>query len=324
MDVKVIYLTPQSAWRNELRSDTLWGLICWGVCYIWGESKLLNMISEFQNGSPPFLVSSAFPYREEEGHKVLYLPKPYFRPFKLSDEEWTPERMKAYKAFKKVTYVPLSIFTQMIQGKLSEEEYFLKHESSWKRHKEILPQKRTYVHNSVDRLGGETDIYNVSLWGSAPLNGLYFFLRILNPEYENILRSLWPFFEHVGLGGDSSIGRGFFRISEEEEAEAFPVPDKAKRFVTLSLYSPTPDEIKVFSQSKDETWYQLEIRKGRVGGKLYVTSHILKQSVTMFREGSSFPAMDKSHYGCLQLVKNVETVPHKVYQYSYAFPVTFT
>jgi len=101
--VKVIYLQPRSAWRAELRSDTLWGLLCWGVRYIWGESKLRNMIGQFDSGRPPFLISSAFPFREEKGEKTLYLPKPINRPFQFSDKDWTPERMKAYKNFKKAS-----------------------------------------------------------------------------------------------------------------------------------------------------------------------------------------------------------------------------
>ncbi|RMD89830.1 MAG: hypothetical protein D6813_10040, partial [Calditrichaeota bacterium] len=107
-----------------------------------------------------------------------------------------------------------------------------------------------------------------------------------------------------------------------EEVDDFGTQGDAKRFITLSLYSPTQDEINVFSQNKDSTWYQLELRKGRVGGKLYVTNHFLKQPVVMFQEGSSFPIVDgKSNFGYLQLVKNVETLPHKVYQYGYAFPI---
>ncbi len=319
--MKIIYLKPRSTWRAELRSDTLWGLLCWGVRYIWKESRLLSMLSQFESGSPPFLISSAFPFRQENEEKVLYLPKPITQPFQLLNQEWTPKRMKAYKNFKKVTYVPLKTFQKMIKGELTEEEYFLNYESEWRRCGDVIPKRRTYVHNTVDRLGGKTGIYNAPLWGSAQQGGLYFFLKILDPEYEHMLRSLWPFFEHMGLGGDASIGRGFFRITEEE-MDDFTVQGKAKRFITLSLYSPNPDEISVFSRNEGSIWYQLELRKGRVGGKLYVTNHFLKQPVVLFREGSSFPIVEKkSNFGCVQLVKNVETVLHKVYQYGYAFPI---
>ena len=228
--------------------------------------------------------------------------------------------MKAYKKFKKLTYVPLKIFQKMISGELSEEKYFLEYKSEWQSYGDIFPKRRTYVHNTVDRLGGETGIYNISFWSSAHHTGLYFFLKILDQEYESILCSLWPFFEHVGLGGDASIGRGFFKITEDE-IDDFMVPENAKHFVTLSLYSPTQDEIQVFSRQEDRAWYQLEQRKGRIGGKLYVTNNFLKQPLIMFKEGSSFPILNKSTFGRLQLVKNMEKDPRKVYQYGYAFAV---
>ena len=319
--MKVIYLKPRATWRTELRSDTLWGLVCWGVRYVWGEKQLLQMIAQYESGNPPFLISSAFPYRQKNGERILYLPKPLTRPFQLS--EWTPKRMKAYKDFKKIAYVPLTTFLKLINGEITEEEYFLQHEREWKACKELVPKKYTYVHNSVDRLGGETDIYNATLFRSTPHTGLFFFLKILNPDYKPILQSLWPFFEHVGFGGDASIGRGAFQI-EEKEIDDITIPGEPKRFITLSLYAPTTDEMTIYSRDPESTWYQLQVRKGRIGGKLYVTNHFLKQPVVMFKEGSSFPLMDKNNYGRLQLVKNVETVPHKVYQYGYAFAVPTT
>lgn len=318
--MKIVYLKPQSTWRAELRSDTLWGLICWGIRYIWGEEQLFNMIAEFRSGNPPFLISSAFPYRVENGKAVCYLPKPLLKPFRLSHEELTPERMKSYKDYKKVKYLPLSVFKQLVFGKLDEKTFFLDQESSWKNYIQIKPKPQTYVHNTVDRLGGETEIYNASVYSTGGADGLYFFLRVIDSTYQKLLQALWPFWEHMGLGGDASIGRGFFKIQEEETEELFP-NEEGKRFITLSLYSPASDETTMLAKHKNDTWYKLELRKGRVGGKLFVTSHILKQPILMFQEGSSFPVVKKNFYGQVQLVKNVETLPHKIYQYGYAFPV---
>lgn len=322
--MKIIYLQPRSARRTELRSDTWWGLLCWGIRYVWDEPTLATMITQFNLGAPPFLLSSVFPYRAENGKRTLFLPKPLLEPFRMEDSEMNPEVVKQLKNYKKVAHVSLPIFRALVSGSLTEKDYFLNHSREWQQSPSLMEIKQILVQNTIDRLSGGTPgeggLYNSEVYFYPPGAGLYFLLRILDPAYEKILAALWPFFEHVGLGKDASTGKGAYFI-REESVEDFTVTPSPARFITLSLYSPTPAEMKVFVRDQKKFWYKIATRQGRLGGKLFVTPHILKQPLRMLAEGSSFPALDKPFYGGLRLVKDVQDIPHKVYQYGYAFTV---
>lgn len=322
--MKVVYLQPRSARRTELRSDTLWGLLCWGIRYVWDESTLSAMINQFNLGAPPFLLSSAFPYRADKESRTLFLPKPLLEPFRMEDSEMNPDMVKQLKKYKKVAQVSLPIFRALVSGSLKEKDYFVNHSHEWQQSPSSREKEQVLVQNTIDRLSGGTPreggLYNSEVCFYPPGAGLYFLLRILDPGYEKILAALWPFFEHVGLGKDASTGKGSYFI-REETVEDFTVAGSPARFITLSLYSPIPAEMKVFVQDQQKFWYKIVTRQGRLGGKLFVTPHILKRPLRMLAEGSSFPTLDKPFYGGLRLVKDVQDIPHKVYQYGYAFTV---
>jgi len=323
--VKIVYLEPQSPRRMELRSDTLWGLICWGIRLVWDEKTLLNTIALYNQGNPPFLVSSAFPFQTQSGKRILFFPKPHFQPFRLSESEMNPDTMQDYKQYKKINYIPLSTFRALLSNQLSEKDYFLNRKEEWQNLPSIFGKKEIVLHNSIDRLTGsslkEGGLYPTEDYYFNTGEGLFFLLNILNNDYQSILSGLWTFFEQMGMGGDATTGKGFYKFAEQEFTEEIGASD-GERFVTLSLYYPSPEERQNFAKNPDQLWYQLVQRKGKIGGKFFVTPHIHKQSVTMFSEGSSFPLNKKPFYGAITLVKNVSELPHKVYQYGYAFAVS--
>jgi len=322
--VKIVYLEPRSPQRIELHSDTLWGLICWGIRLVWDEKTLLNTIALYNQGNPPFLISSAFPFQIQSRKRILFFPKPYFQPFRLSESEMNPETMQDYKQYKKINYIPLSTFQALLANQLSEKDYFLEHKEEWQNLPLAFGKKEIVMHNSIDRLtGGSLGKGGLYMTEDYYLNegqGLFFLLNILNNDYHRILSGLWDFFEQMGMGGDASTGKGFYKFEEQEFTEEMGTSD-GERFVTLSLYYPSPEERRYFAKNPDQLWYKLVQRKGKIGGKFFVTKHIHKQGVTMFSEGSSFPFNGKPFYGAIALVKNVSELPHKVYQYGYAFAI---
>ena len=72
------------------------------------------------------------------------------------------------------------------------------------------------------------------------------------------------FLSHYGIGGDRSIGKGRFKISEISDFE-IKTPADANARMSLSLYRPTEAELKQFLQGEQKKLmhYKLEDRLGR-------------------------------------------------------------
>ncbi len=322
--MKIVYLRPLSSYRTPLRSDTLFGIICWGIRIIWDEKKLLETLKQFKEKNPPFIISSAFPFAKVNNKISYFFPKPFFKPFKLNPEELNPETMSDFKRYKKIKFLPYEIFLNLIQNKITEKDFFLNYRKEWRNYSSALYNNIIVMHNSIDRLSGST-LKEGGLFMSEDTfyltnNGLFFLVEIYNDEYESVLKSVFSFLEHNGLGADSSTGKGNFKITIEN-FPGFPENKKSNRFITLSLYYPSNDERIFFSENINKLWYNTEQRKGKVGGKLFVTNNIIKKRLMMFSEGSGFPEMNKQFYGENIIVKNVPTLPHKIFHYGYAFTV---
>jgi len=76
--LKQIYLRHQSGVRSPLRSDTLFGLITWGVRQVYGPGSVERFLSPMHKDPPraPLYLTSAFPYLEQEGERVHFFPRP--------------------------------------------------------------------------------------------------------------------------------------------------------------------------------------------------------------------------------------------------------
>lgn len=65
MKSKIVYLKPRSSYRPAMRSDTLWGAICWEMHMLYGEEKLKKFIACYASDhdrAEGIYLSSAFPY----------------------------------------------------------------------------------------------------------------------------------------------------------------------------------------------------------------------------------------------------------------------
>ena len=313
--MKIVHLKPGGSFRNELHSDTLFGLICWAVRQVFSEERLAGLLERFAGGDPPFLISSAFPYREEEGGIAHFLPRPLLAPAQIEDAP-SPEEAQRRKRFRKLSWIPAEDFSAFLKGERSEEEYYAS--GAWEG---IDPDVRMQVdrlRTRIDRLSGTTDQSGALF--TAPEQwmrggGLYFLLE--GAETEVVERSL-AFLEDFGWGGGNSIGHGRFR-AQVEEAELFERVEAPDRFVTLSLYHPRAEEVDHFREG--DAWYELVVRKGKVGGHFLWTGDFWKRSVAMFAPGSTFPVLPgRRVYGDNPIVKGREDgLPFDVQQYGYAF-----
>jgi len=313
--VKIIYLTPRTSFRNPLRSDTLFGLLVWGIKQIYGDDAVNETIALFNGGDPPFLLSSAMPFLNEGKEKILYFPKPAIPPV---SGEITPDRMDDFKAYKKLRWIPRDMFNRIRRGELSIEEFFDK--GDWKKIVPPFPGTQPVMHNVINRLSNASDNLFYTEEYFFPKGGLFFLLDIRKEGYEAYFKGIFQLYSHIGFGGDASVGKGHFHFETKEFDEDLKL-DNAEHLINLSLYMPVEEELKAYCQRPEAVWYQIEMRKGKIGGRLFVTNDVWKKSVNVFREGGCFPRInDQKVYGNFPMVKekNPPAQPFDVYYNGYA------
>ena len=313
--MKAIYLQSRGAYRNELHSDTLFGLICWAIRQVFSEERLVELLKAFADGQPPFLLSSAFPCVKNDSGWKPFLPRPLLPPpepvAELSREE--AQRLKQYK---RIRYIPADHFNKFLQGDYSDGSYYKS--DVWQAVKVPMPQHTDRLHSTIDRLSGTTDGEGTLF--SEPeyrTDALYF---LLDGEEAELVENALRFLEDFGWGGGNSVGYGLFAATEGKSPLGDPVPDP-DRFVILSLYYPQTDELTHFKTG--EAWYELVVRKGKVGGHFLQVDDFWKRSALMFAPGSTFPAVaEKQAYGRNPIVKGRQDgLPFDVQQFGYAFAV---
>ena len=69
----LIYIKPLSTFP-KLHSDTLFGALTYAISELY-PNLVDEMINEFEENKPPFLISSTFPVIFNEGDKVKFYPK---------------------------------------------------------------------------------------------------------------------------------------------------------------------------------------------------------------------------------------------------------
>lgn len=87
--MKQIYLIARGRMPQELRSDTLFGLLMWGVRQVCGRAALERLFSPMDNDPPktPLCVSSAFPFADRKSGRVHWFPRPG-----TSGDDWMEDR----------------------------------------------------------------------------------------------------------------------------------------------------------------------------------------------------------------------------------------
>ncbi|MEM6807384.1 MAG: RAMP superfamily CRISPR-associated protein, partial [Bacteroidota bacterium] len=233
----IAFLGPNSTFRTPLRSDSLWGMICWGIRMVYGQNgndKLNRYLNSCINGQPEFIISSTFPYTEFKDKKTLFFPRP-FLPFpkaqaeKLKVEE-TELAIKNRKKLKKINFIPQDLFLRLVLGQLPRKEL----------DKALLDENLTIpevdnihiTHNTLDRRTWITVKENEETSGqlfhseeqflasniypneeeakliresklTAPKSGLFFLIQGENLE---LLRPALRYLETTGFGADRNTG----------------------------------------------------------------------------------------------------------------------
>lgn len=342
MQTYAIYLRPKSTFLSLPTSDTLFGAICWAVYHLWNEEELGNMLKEFNDKKPRFILSSVFPCLIQNESKIRFFPKPLLHELNSSQiKELVEKTVKNYldykrriikiserlKEIKKTNFVSENLFNEIVEGKLdlkgiydrfkkkgTESEDIEKVGNSlitYEEREKIDPEdklknliKETDVQrNQVDRIAGSTVEGLLFFKKEVSCKGLWF---LVQTDDLNFLKTVFRYLEDTGIGGERTSGKGHFQVIEEE---IFTLP-KAKNpntFIILSRYIPTEDELN-FLNNELSNWNLINIRPKRESMYPIGRKYILKDSLRLFTEGSIFSlGKFKDYYGKIEDAGNMGT-----------------
>lgn len=260
--------------EETLHSDSLYSALChaWAACF--GGDDLKELIARFQS-SPPFLLSSAFPYLRE----TFLLPKPMTRPAGFADETMRQEYGKVLKA---TTYLPRELFVGWIQDMAFPPTQI----------EEVPPlvaqvfQKELIPRVALGRENAVSAIFQVGVVRFARNGGLYVLIRLHDEVMLPKLRTALELLGEMGVGGERTYGLGRFMVELAPAGAAWQVfeEERGPRYLTLSLSCPNAEDL----QRLDERCaYGLIERKGWIHSP-YTYRQLKRKSVVMFAEGSVF------------------------------------
>lgn len=157
----------------------------------------------------------------------------------------------------------------------------------------------------MNNLSEDIFYFNGESYGNM---NLFFIIRMYDYKYEELLKNTLGYLkDYRGFGKDVSVGKGRFEIEEFSESRIIKSLKDNKRFVTLSRYIPSIDEINMF-KVRNKAYYEIVSKRGMVSGDKP------KKQVHFFSEGSTFPNL-KNIYG------KILYVHEKAVEYGFAFNV---
>lgn len=293
MSIYRYIITPLGPFRTPLRSDTLCGHLICAAATLDGPEGAEALISAFDKGTPPFVLSSAFP----EG----MLPMPALPPirrasFKKLAKDW-PEfhgemfpALEAAKRFKKSAFVPESLLLDDVSP-LSQEFLFTKWLEKPDRfsiqgrfHKSGLEP-----HNSIHRMTGSVldqggfYLSEVSWYIAGTRLSLY-----VRTADRAAFERYFGYVADTGYGADRSTGKGHFSFVRDENFDDSPFRKEGNARLSLSVCS--AEDISGFSG-----YYDLFAKYGKTWSG-FGERNPYKKPFAAFAEGAVFTSMPTSGF----------------------------
>ncbi|RIK62289.1 MAG: hypothetical protein DCC65_17775 [Planctomycetota bacterium] len=269
-----LHLRPRSPWRTPWQADTLTGALCATAARVHGADFLRKrLIEPMLAGSPPFVLSDAFP------GDLLPLP--------VAARLGTPPADVDRKA--------------LMRGRWLARNDFLSLRASggngavrWDR---LLPDSTVFVdettrHNTLAR-DSDASLEDGGLFSRSDThlrygqNGhalLTLYFRVPGDAAADLMLELLHELSLTGFGADVATGRGQFDIAggPEPDAELDAPPNHADAVVVLSTFQPAPGD------PVDGLWEAFP-KFGKLGPDLGLAD-VRKHTVIMFRPGACFRA----------------------------------
>jgi len=276
-----------SVLRGTIHSDTLFSGIVNQWVKVPAAYDIDHLISKLNSDSPPFRISSAFPYRGTE----YYLPIP-----RGTDELYMD-------LSKDVPYLELSDFLELANGKRGRLAK--------------IPRKNpaaefitglTSPRVTIDRLANVSNPYQLTGWKMAGGSGLYCFLDIQDETIKDTLELCIGMLGDAGIGSDRNVGYGTFdpeitMISDDSDWTELFLDRTGEEisYYTLSLCCPANN-----NEAKEAISYGIISRNGWIlSNSSFV--QMKRRECKMFSEGSLFKSPIKG--------PSVFRQEHNVYRY---------
>lgn len=210
-------------------SDTLFSALCHAYLGAFGVEALTELLGRFnlEDQPPPFVISSAFPYCGD----ILFLPLPRIAPRDRAEEDGHGDR----KLLKDTLWVSLEDFTRLLRGEAP---------SGIEANRKRLPRKELLPRVALDRHSSNSSIYYVRRAVFPDGGGLWALLDVRDESLRPRLRQTFHLLGDSGLGGERTMGCGFFEPEFGQPPETLArLLDGAPPYVGLSRVAPGPEEV---------------------------------------------------------------------------------
>lgn len=324
MKIFRIQICFKSSLATPLRSDTLFGYICWIYRYWKGEEALLRDILQNYDENPVIVVS--------EGLPSGYFPYPVLPP--MSNEqgerlfkEFYPDQSRSQfisflsqmKKLKKTRWIELSdlekirdelssvsLIRSLVSKKMADKKG-LGTDKKEKKMPSLVP------HNTINRLSGSVEKLGGGFYHTVEIparNAAFdvYLMTSLNWDTETV-NDLFRRMGQWGYGKDRSLGKGRFDVQKIEKCD---FPEAGNAVLSLSYFVP--------DTAVGDGYYDLETKYGKLGGSYSQGAYAYpKTPVLMLRPGAVFRVKEiKACYG--KSIGHVHPVLREVRHQTYLFP----
>lgn len=251
-----------------------------------------------ENIKNSIVLSDAFPFQDDN----FYLPKPLVRiKAEIQDD-------KAYKAFKKLKYLPFQMYNDYLQGLFTSQQARELTENFLMGNSEVIT--KVSLQQQEKDASRDSEPYSVGIFKFNNNCGLYFFVETEDDILQDILKIL-DSLQYSGLGGKRFSGYGRFTYSCEEYAEFSQLlQQKGNIYILLST---AMAEIKELPDSMKEARYLLKKRTGFVQSTNFSDNLVKKKDFYSFASGSTFKTPFEG-----KIFEVGENGRHPVYRYAKA------
>lgn len=335
-------------------SDTLFAALVATLADLDGEDGVRTFTAPFEEGQPPFLLTSVFP----RAGGLCLLPFPHVRVI-------VEPQPGLRKTLKRLRYVSPGIFRPLAAAEpmdayvdgTADEGAFLQDGRVWLTERELgaLPPEwqtrapegvrkrddwydwlqgeggRQWLRGekvwgaqpvdrvAVDRVSGASSVYRIGRTVYAPGCGLWVGVQWpdgVDGEQKEGLERLLTHLGDRGLGGERSVGYGQFTFEEAGTELELPVAE-GNPLLTLARYLPRERELP--GALRGQAAYRLDAVGGWLGAPGQRAQR--RREVRLLTEGSVFEPVGGSPWGRLADVRPEGWDAHPIWRYGYACPV---
>ena len=281
-------LIPTSNFATKLKGDTLFGQICWAIRFGFGEERLKELISTYDE--KPFLVVSD-PFAKG------YLPKPTMPSIYLNEDATKK------KENRKKIWLTLQELQNGKFNKAKTNEDINNTDTN-----EVIV-KNAINYKTFTTTGDGFDPYGEDEFKIAPKD-IYFLLDD-NFALEELQSSL-ELVSQMGYGKDATIGKGRFTFTDLEEQN---ISNESKRFMALSPFTPS-------GMKCENLFYEPFTRFGKTGASR-ANTNAFKKPLLLADSGAVISYETKQNLQYIgSAIKNISTYKDIVHQgYSIVLPI---